>query len=225
MARYVFCDDNCKHEGMTKEEIFALLAQAAEGKLEFDSESAFITKVKEKNTGSYITFWVGTQAQYNALGIIEKNCLYIISDETTKDDFEAAFRSIAKQFEDIAQHFDDVDTTLLQAEGIFATLNNEVDKKVAQVLEVLPNAETYTAQNAMFYNVSVAFGGFRVAAVTIDSSLLLNSDQGYDFHIASVDDDVVYVHAEKNSNGTVTFTAGSSDSTISPLIAHIAGFA
>jgi len=84
MAFYVICDDDSKHEGMTKEQIWAAITQAASGSAVIDPDAGVLTKVKEKHTGGYITFWAGTQAQYNALlGKVEKNCIYIITDETT----------------------------------------------------------------------------------------------------------------------------------------------
>ena len=81
MSFYCFNESNCKFETMTKEEILEAIAQAAEGGLAFDSEAAFITKVKESNAGGFVTFWVGTQAQYNALQSIDNNCQYIITDK------------------------------------------------------------------------------------------------------------------------------------------------
>lgn len=90
---YCFCDANCKFETMTKEQILAAIAQAAETGLVFDAESAFITKVKERNAGGFITFWVGTQAQFNALvaqGKKEANCYYHITDSTKDADMAKA---------------------------------------------------------------------------------------------------------------------------------------
>lgn len=80
---YCFCEANCKFETMTKEQILAAIAQAAETGLVFDTEAAFITKVKEGNAGSSLTFWLGTQAQYNALvaaGKKDPQCFYILTD-------------------------------------------------------------------------------------------------------------------------------------------------
>ena len=85
---FCICEDNCKYETMTKEQILTAIAQAiAEGKVS-NADAGFITKVKETNGGSYVTFWVGTQAEYNALPSIKNNCLYIISDETSKADID-----------------------------------------------------------------------------------------------------------------------------------------
>lgn len=83
---YCFCDANCKFETMTKEQILAAIEQAVNGGTIGDVDAGFITKVKEKNGGNSVTFWVGTQAQYNAIAEREQNCLYIITDETTFDD-------------------------------------------------------------------------------------------------------------------------------------------
>ena len=87
---YCFCADNCKFETMTKEQILAAIAQAAADGLVFDADAAFITKVKEGNAGDYVTFWAGTQAQYNALGNIDPYCLYIITDSTEGADLAKA---------------------------------------------------------------------------------------------------------------------------------------
>lgn len=80
---YCFCDANCRFETMNKEQILAAIAQAAETGLVFDENAAFITKVKEGNAGGFVSFWLGTQAQYNALvarGEKDANCFYILTD-------------------------------------------------------------------------------------------------------------------------------------------------
>lgn len=91
---YCFCSSNCKYETMTTEQIMAAITQAVQGGTIGDVDTGFVSKVKEKN-GSYVTFWVGTQAQYNAIAERETNCLYIITDETT-------FADVAKTVEQAA---------------------------------------------------------------------------------------------------------------------------
>ena len=93
---FCFCADNCKFETMTKEQILAAIAQAAEGGLVFDADAAFITKVKEGNAGKEISFWVGTEAQYNALDSIDPNCIYIKTDSTEKQDMLDAIEAAQK---------------------------------------------------------------------------------------------------------------------------------
>ena len=87
MAYYVICDDDSRHESMTKEQILAAIAQALETGKIGECDTGFVTKVKETNGGNSLTFWVGTQAQYNALEAVAENCLYIISDDTSMTDF------------------------------------------------------------------------------------------------------------------------------------------
>lgn len=100
---YCLCEANCKFETMTKEQILAAIAQAAETGLVVDPDAGFISKVKEANEGKYVTFWVGTQAQYNALSSVEANCLYIITDDTTKEDFEKFAANIQQTAEAAAE--------------------------------------------------------------------------------------------------------------------------
>ena len=92
---YCMCDSNCKFETMTKEQILAAIAQAAETGLVFDEDAAFITKVKERNAGGFLAFWVGTQAEYNAIAEKDPNCYYHITNSTKDAD-------IAKAIEDAA---------------------------------------------------------------------------------------------------------------------------
>lgn len=65
---YVFCSDDCKYEGMTREQIIAAIAEAT-GNVPTDIDSAFITKLKELNHNEALSFWMGTESEFNALGI------------------------------------------------------------------------------------------------------------------------------------------------------------
>ncbi len=71
---------------MTKEQILAAIAQAVGTGSVGDCDTGFITKIKELNNGNAVTFWAGTQAQYNAIETKDVNCLYIITDDTTGAD-------------------------------------------------------------------------------------------------------------------------------------------
>ena len=79
---YVICDSGCKFESMTKEQVFAAIAEAT-GNTPTDIDAAFITKVKEQNKNTAMRFWLGTEAEYNALeanGEIDVDTLYCIKD-------------------------------------------------------------------------------------------------------------------------------------------------
>lgn len=78
------------------------------------AEDNAIARLKEKNSGTYITFWVGTKAQYEALESTEANCVYIISDDTSTDDLLAQIAALTQ------------DTTALKA----ATTPVDISDKV-----------------------------------------------------------------------------------------------
>lgn len=91
---FCFCGSNCKYETMTKEQILAAIEQAT-GVANVNPDAGFITKIKEKNGGNYVTFWVGTQAEYNAIRIKDVNCLYIISDDTAAEELQEYIKTAA----------------------------------------------------------------------------------------------------------------------------------
>lgn len=100
---YCFCSSNCKYETMTKEQILAAIAQAVATGSVGDCDTGFITKVKEQNSGGYVTFWVGTQAEYNAITEKANNCMYIIKDDTGTADIRTAFEAAVAAAEDSAR--------------------------------------------------------------------------------------------------------------------------
>lgn len=69
MNIYAFCDNNCKHLVYTREEVLSLLRQAVEdGSLKnIDADFAAIKSVVDGNGGADVTFWTGTEAEFNAL--------------------------------------------------------------------------------------------------------------------------------------------------------------
>lgn len=81
---YVLCDDNCRFEGMTKEQIIAAIAEAT-GETPTHIDDAFITKIKEKNANDPLMFWIGTSAQYNAISVKDSDTFYIVTDDDTDE--------------------------------------------------------------------------------------------------------------------------------------------
>lgn len=71
---YAFCDNNCKHLVYTREEVLSLLQQAInDGSLKnIDADYAAVKSVVDSNAGSDITFWTGTEAEFNALNPVPK---------------------------------------------------------------------------------------------------------------------------------------------------------
>lgn len=101
MGYYVRDNNNNLIEGLSKEEIYALLDEAIRtGQLpSVDDETAFVTKLKCSVTGVASSVAFITQAKYNELrtgGLLKANTLYFITDDTTEDTLENAIAQ-AKQ--------------------------------------------------------------------------------------------------------------------------------
>lgn len=90
---YVICDDNCKFEAMTKEQIITAIAEAT-GETPTHIDDAFITKIKEMNKNAPLKMWIGTSAEYNALQNKEPNCLYFLTDETNLEEMQTQILEI-----------------------------------------------------------------------------------------------------------------------------------
>lgn len=102
---YVLCGSNCKYEGMTKEQILTAIEQAINNGEITDVDTGFITNIKEQNAGVGLSFWIGSQAEYNALTEKVNNCFYIITDDSTGAD-------IADNFKEIKENIEIIETTI-----------------------------------------------------------------------------------------------------------------
>lgn len=95
---YCYCDSNCKYETLTKEQILTAIQQAVVGQQIIDPDGGVISKVRELHTGDHVTFWVGSRAEYNALqGNVERNCIYIINDDTSGDDLNKKLKELEEK--------------------------------------------------------------------------------------------------------------------------------
>lgn len=137
MAYYVRDNNNNLIEGLSKEEIYALLDEAIRtGQLpSVDDETAFVTKLKCSVTGVASSVAFITEAKYNELrtgGLLKANTLYFITDDTTEDTLENAIAQAkqeaileSKTYADT--RFTDVDTKFTQVNakinGLYRTRN------------------------------------------------------------------------------------------------------
>lgn len=90
MAHYIHDEKNNRIEGLSKEEIYALIDEVIEsGELPTDLQAAFVTAFKSIVDGNAYKMGFCTQAQYNELVAndeLETNALYIITDDSSYDD-------------------------------------------------------------------------------------------------------------------------------------------
>lgn len=99
---YVLCADDCKFEGMTKEQILAAIAEAT-GATVTDIDNAFISKIKEINKGETVQIWVGTTAEYNAIvanGEKRSDVIYIITDDARIAEIEKSFEATTEALQE-----------------------------------------------------------------------------------------------------------------------------
>lgn len=123
---YVICEDNCKFESMTKEQILAAIEQAvSEGEIK-DVDTGFVTKLQELNKKGALKFWVGTAAEFNALADQEEDVFYIVTDSTEGSDIESAIEDLRSDVDVLENKFNktlwtgtfkNTDTTPFTVEG------------------------------------------------------------------------------------------------------------
>lgn len=110
MSYYVIGNNKCLYEGMTKEEILAAITQAVETHEITDVDTGFVTKLKEYNRNVQVTYWIGTQNEYDALQSIEPNRLYFISDDTFGADVTTAIANANASIESMSNTLSSIQT-------------------------------------------------------------------------------------------------------------------
>lgn len=177
---FCFCDSNCKFETMTKEQIIAAITQMMETGSVGNVDTGFVTTIKEQNAGTALTFWVGTTAQYNAIPEEEraKNCLYITTDDTTKEDFEKRVAEILEAVDTACKAANDATTA---AEAAEKAANNAIGmKREFDSGSIAETEYTYAGKKSKFYTVLVHVelmsGG---ATILIDKTALTTAEQSF----------------------------------------------
>lgn len=93
---YCICDDDCRYETMTKEQILTAIEEALEQGHVSDPDGAVFSKIKEIRANEAVQIWVGTEAEYNAISPVPTSglslvrvgadgVLYICTNDTTLD--------------------------------------------------------------------------------------------------------------------------------------------
>ncbi len=125
MAYYVRDNNNNLVEGLSKEEIYALLDEAIRtGQLpSVDENTSFVSKLKCCVSGVSNSVAFITEAKYNELrtsGLLKPNTLYFITDDTTEDTLENAITQAKEE-------------SILESKTYSDTRFNYVDTKLTEV--------------------------------------------------------------------------------------------
>lgn len=144
---YVICDDNCKFEGMTKEQTIASIAEAT-GATPTQIDAAFITKIKEQNRNTPLKFWIGTQAEYNALEETDENTFYIFSDSDE-----------LSMIEQIAE---------AKVIGITTPIQEDITKAQEDIAEIETFINAIPEKGKVLYENSTGIAAFTTVSVTVN---------------------------------------------------------
>ena len=85
-SKYDACVEATEVANATLGELESIKAELANG--------GYITSFREINHGHYLSFWVGTQAEYNALENIPQDCYVIITDDMTASEIISEMSSM-----------------------------------------------------------------------------------------------------------------------------------
>ena len=133
---YVICDQNCKFEGMTKEQILTAISQAVESGEIKDIDAGFIQTVKTIN-GVPLRFFVGEKWAYDDLSDEQKENLFaIITNDTTKEELFEELEALQKRVKELSELTDaDHATTADYATeaGKFKTIGGAADNVARNV--------------------------------------------------------------------------------------------
>lgn len=170
---FVLSDDNCRFESMTKEQILAAILEAT-GHLPEDYDDGFITKIREMNSEGNLKFWVGSQAEYNALETKEIGTLYIITDDTDIDDWEAAVEEFRQELASAMETINQI-------------INGQTkvgSATVADIVKTYPVQSPFEITEAGLYSVTVSEGS---GALSLRYSAMISIDRlGYAVSVQDV---------------------------------------
>lgn len=90
---------------LTEEQIITLVTNIVDSGSVGDIDTGFVTRLKEQNRGKELKFWVGTQAEYDAIEIAQANTFYIITDDNFKEVTNQAIQALNDRLDNI-EHTD-----------------------------------------------------------------------------------------------------------------------
>ena len=140
MAHYIHDEKNNRIEGMSKEEIYALLAAAIQsGELpSVDEDTAFVTMFKSIVDGKTYKMAFCTQAQYNELkdnNELVADAYYIITDDTSYNDLIQYIATVLRALNDEVAAREAADNKKVEITteqgGIFTIINTNGKFKVS----------------------------------------------------------------------------------------------
>lgn len=154
---YVVCDDNCKFPSLTKEQILTAILQAVSTGEIKDVDTGFVTKIKEQNHNSALSFWVGTSAEYNALETKDDGCFYILTDDTIGDDLKKAIEELQTAIAALERKTAPCPQIVVTARGGDITCTDAKGEDV-KLFKKIGNVWTFAVGDYGVYTISGVYG-------------------------------------------------------------------
>ena len=89
-------------------------------------EQADLSKIQEKNSGRYVSVWLGTKAQYEQLTVKEENTVYIFEDDATPDEIDADVTEIKSDVAELKTKTTELETDLGLVKESIPLLEDEI---------------------------------------------------------------------------------------------------
>lgn len=159
---YVICDQNCKFEGMTKEQILTAIIQAVNEGTIGNIDTGFITTIKTIN-GLPLKFFVGTESEYNALTDEQKNGLYaIITNDSTRENMEELLETVSKSLNELIEGLNTGKVVAAEAQVAVTLKSDWVDlgKKNIRFDEVIEGVTLECGKTYLVELISASYGGY-----------------------------------------------------------------
>lgn len=142
---YVICDQNCKFEGMTKEQILTAIRQAVNEGTIGNIDAGFVQTVKTIN-GVALKFFVGEQSAYDALSDDDKKDLFaIITNDTAKDEILEAIEALRLSAESSAKAVEQFAKELGEVQGSIKTNASNISKNASNISKNASNISKNTS--------------------------------------------------------------------------------
>lgn len=129
---YVVCDQNCRWESMTKEQILAAITQAVENHQIADVDTGFVTTIKTVN-GIGLKFFIGTQAAWAEYPSDQKEGVFaIFTNDTTGDALKTAIEAVQQALANILDGTQAVPKATLLTPSEWQTCTSGLDDTLTQ---------------------------------------------------------------------------------------------
>lgn len=181
---YGFCQNNCKYEVFTKEDVIGLLQYVLEnnalpsdliidGEINSATSLSAVNSIVDQNTGDPLKLWVGTQAQWDSYQY-KDNTFAIISDDKTLESIMSKLGAL----ESASSSLDNRITQLLNGEIVLSNVTNATTVNGIEFTQdesgVLKAGEEIICKQKLLWSGSVNVSSTSLVQVFSSAETLIN---------------------------------------------------